>query len=91
LLGSPAKVNASWPEVLEPGLIELMLLLLGLRSIQGTATSFPPLELSVEEVADGEVLVVLGLAVELVEIAAKSILPEAGFSTRSVMVPNVWP
>ena len=75
-------------------LLEVVPLLLDdLRSAQGTATSFPPLEPSLEmvEVADG-VAVVLGvveLVEELTEITAKSILPEDGFSTRSLIIPNV--
>jgi len=68
-------------------------LLLDLRSVHGTATNFPALELSLgsEEVGDGEVDVVLGLPEEVLEITAKSILPEDGFNTKSVIEPTVWP
>ena len=102
LLGSPAKMKVCWPEEMEPGVTPVTLfaplaLLEVLRRAHGTATSFPLLEVSldVEEVADGVDVVALGreleLAEEPAEITAKSILPDDGLSTRSLIMPNVWP
>jgi len=60
---------------------------------QGTATSFPELdELAEVAVSVGVVTaLVLELAPVLVEITAKSILPEVGLNTRSLILPKVWP
>jgi hypothetical protein len=84
-------------EVVEPIALEL---LVGRKRVHGTATSFPPVELSLEEVEDWEVVddggvdgvvELVKVPDELAEITAKSILPEDGFNTRSEMVPTVWP
>ena len=67
------------------------------KSMKGTATNFPLLdEVSAVEVLGGVVALALELALELapaplVEITAKSMRPEPGFTTISLMVPRVWP
>jgi len=114
LVESPANVNDCWPELEElrpAALDELLPELDGRRSMKGTATNLPPLELEdsevsleVGEVELGEVVfalelgdVVFALALELllplelVEITAKSMRPEDGFTTMSFMVPRLWP
>ena len=71
-------------------------------NIQGTATSLPPLEVSVVEEVEGVVgLVGVGVVVEEVEalleadelreMTPKSILPDDGFRTISWIVPKDWP
>ena len=71
----------------------------GLRSIQGTATSFPELEeLEEADVSVDGVVLVDGVALvaelelpadELDEITAKSTLPDEGFKMMSLIVPMV--
>jgi hypothetical protein len=94
-VASPAKSKLDWPAL--PELTPATLLLEpieGLKRLQGTATSFPALSLDdVEEVAevDDVVDVELDPAEELSESTAKSIRPEAGLITMSLMVPKASP
>ena len=100
-MASPAKSKLDWPAL--PELTPATLLLEpieGLKRVQGTATSFPALSLAeVEEVAevegvaevDGVADVELEPAEELSESTAKSILPEAGLITMSLIVPKASP
>lgn len=101
LLLSPVNTKLVW--LLEPLrpllelelelLLELLAVLEGRSIIQGTGTSFSPLEPLVEEL---EGLVELEelpplVALELSERTAKSIRPEEGLTMTSLMVPKVLP
>ena len=103
MLLSPANIKDCCPAVLEVELKPPTLLPAKLddrSNIQGTATSLPPLEVSVE--VEGVVgLVGVGVVVEEVEalleadelreMTPKSILPDDGFRTISWIVPKDWP
>ncbi len=97
LLLSPVKVKLVWlVEPLDP-LLELVLLLAllaeleGRSIIQGTGTSFSPLEPVLEVLDVLEALLELLPALELSERTAKSSRPEVGLTITSLIVPRVLP